>query len=514
MRVSSKPKVGTSASGVSQKKPLLSGIVECLRPNKPQASTHKKNSCEQNTPTLRLSETSGPGSTSTGKGFKPYWNDACMALQSQLWLPHTTGSVEPHSPSLSGSSNYMVGPSSVWKNQYLPKVSIPAPCLPSLPASVPVTTENGLVDASRKIRIYPENEQAFVDMLFLQRRAYNLAIERIKDKQYDTVAVRSEIRELLRIEYAERTFVSVVVDEAVNAAFATLKKCAALWKKGKKAELRFRSRKDTNQTFVVQRLSASGIFPQKLGACHITEQIPEEATHNMAYVTRRHGRWFVKVKYHVTPAPREIQAGAVVALDPGVRTFMTAYSPTQVSKYGEGFAAAEIFPLLRKRDSLLGHRQKLKNAKTDAQWWRDRFRAVHKRLDRISAMIEDRTDDLHRRVAHDLVTSFDTIIVPPFETSQMVAREGRKLRRSSVRQMQSLGHYQFQQTLRWACQKYGKTLVPCTEAYTSKTRSWDGVIINTLGGSTHIRDEYISVDRDINGARGIFLRAHTGQLSP
>ena len=46
------------------------------------------------------------------------------------------------------------------------------------------------------------------------------------------------------------------------------------------------------------------------------------------------------------------------------------------------------------------------------------------------------------------------------------------------------------------------------EAYTSKTLSWDGSIKSNLGGASVIRDESgFGMDRDVNGARGIFLRA-------
>ena len=204
----------------------------------------------------------------------------------------------------------------------------------------------------------------------------------------------------------------------------------------------------------------------------------------------------------------------VIALDPGVRTFMTAFSPSEAIKFGDGYASKRVFPLLRKKDTLLGKRQRLLNTKCDAQWWRDQMRALNRSILRLSARIDDQVSDIHRRVAYDLVSNYSTIICPPFETSQMVAKEGRKLRRSSVRQMQSLGHFAFQQHLKWMCRKYGNTFVACTEAYTSKTRSWDGVIHKTLGGATTISDGEIVVDRDHNGARGIFLLANTRQLTP
>lgn len=41
------------------------------------------------------------------------------------------------------------------------------------------------------------------------------------------------------------------------------------------------------------------------------------------------------------------------------------------------------------------------------------------------------------------------------------------------------------------------------EAYTSKTRSWDGSIVQSLGGAKTITNNNIRVDRDVNGARAL-----------
>ena len=42
----------------------------------------------------------------------------------------------------------------------------------------------------------------------------------------------------------------------------------------------------------------------------------------------------------------------------------------------------------------------------------------------------------------------------------------------------------------------------------TKTLSWDGAVNTKLGGAKAIRDDTgFGMDRDVNGARGIFLRA-------
>ena len=68
-------------------------------------------------------------------------------------------------------------------------------------------------------------------------------------------------------------------------------------------------------------------------------------------------------------------------------------------------------------------------------------------------------------------------------------------------------HYRFQKFLTWKAWQVGKELVLVNEAYTSKTCSWSGGIIPNLGGRRAVAgSDGVRVDRDINGARGIFLR--------
>ena len=55
--------------------------------------------------------------------------------------------------------------------------------------------------------------------------------------------------------------------------------------------------------------------------------------------------------------------------------------------------------------------------------------------------------------------------------------------------------------------EYGVQVVDVCEAYTSKTVSWTGEIVANLGGSKVIKSsEGHRMDRDLNGARGIFIK--------
>ncbi|WP_218139721.1 transposase [Allochromatium warmingii] len=54
--------------------------------------------------------------------------------------------------------------------------------------------------------------------------------------------------------------------------------------------------------------------------------------------------------------------------------------------------------------------------------------------------------------------------------------------------------------------RIGKVVLRVNEACTSKTASWTGEIL-PIGGAKTISSGGVTVNRDINGARGIFLRA-------
>ncbi|TAG86706.1 MAG: transposase, partial [Oscillatoriales cyanobacterium] len=131
-----------------------------------------------------------------------------------------------------------------------------------------------------------------------------------------------------------------------------------------------------------------------------------------------------------------------------------------------------------------------------------------KAADRLKSKIQHLVKELHHKTAKFLVDNFDVILIPSFESSQMVSKSRRKIRSKTVRQMLTLSHYQFKKHLEWKAWEYGKVaLTSINEAYTSKTVSWTGEV-KKIGGSRTIKDsDGNQMNRDLNGARGIFLRA-------
>jgi putative transposase len=209
-----------------------------------------------------------------------------------------------------------------------------------------------------------------------------------------------------------------------------------------------------------------------------------------------HGRWSLCVVVEADVCP-DTQGNRMVSIDPGVRSFVTFYSPFGVGKIGE-HDFSRIQRLCHHMDDLISRRAKEPNR-------RRRYR-MGKALDRMRLKIHDLIDELHHKTALFFVTNFDIILIPKFETSKMVLRGKRKIRAKTVRSMLTFSHYKFQQFLRFKAREHGKIVIAVDEAYTSKTCSWNGKI-KEIGGAKWIKDGDIVVDRDYNGARGIYLRA-------
>jgi putative transposase len=125
---------------------------------------------------------------------------------------------------------------------------------------------------------------------------------------------------------------------------------------------------------------------------------------------------------------------------------------------------------------------------------------------RMRKKIKNLIKEIHFKTARFFVNNFDVILLPTFETSQMVGKKSRKLRSKIVRAMLTWSHYQFKVRLKNKALEFGKIVLDVCEAYTSKTVSWTGEV-KKVGGSRVIEAGGIKMDRDLNGARGIFLRS-------
>ena len=214
---------------------------------------------------------------------------------------------------------------------------------------------------------------------------------------------------------------------------------------------------------------------------------------------KERGQYWLAVPH---PAQCDIETPSgdgAVALDPGIRTFLTFFSETECGKIGYR-AFGRIQRLCHWLDDLI--------SRTAAEPSSQRRRRMRRAQGRLRQKIVNLVDELHWQAARWLTSNYKLILLPTFETQDMTCRAGRRIRSKTARMMLSLRHYEFKRRLLWKAWQRGVLVLEVNEAYTSKTRSWDGSVEEKLGGRTVIRDESgFGMDRDVNGARGTFLRA-------
>ena len=137
-----------------------------------------------------------------------------------------------------------------------------------------------------------------------------------------------------------------------------------------------------------------------------------------------------------------------------------------------------------------------------------RRRSMRKAQRRTLQKVKQRIHDCHHKISKYLVQCYDAVLLPKFETSQMIKKGERKLRCKSVRQMCTWSHYKFRQIINAKCKRYGCHVVDCDEPYTSKTCSNCGNIKYNLKAqkSYDCAVRKSKFDRDFNGARNIMIK--------
>lgn len=217
----------------------------------------------------------------------------------------------------------------------------------------------------------------------------------------------------------------------------------------------------------------------------------------------------------------------VVAMDPGVRTFQTWFSPSK--GWGEfGGKRPNPTPTLPHRvRRRLKHLHPKDPIRTDSDhlfrigMFLDKLisktsKAPSSRkvnMKRAQARARDRikwkVKELHCKATKFFCTEFDVIVLPEFGGGRMSRKTGRKIGSKTVRQMLTWNHYRFRKRIVNKAEELGKVVIHPSEAYTTKTCHKCGWLHQTIGGSKVFRCGGcgMKTGRDLNAAINIFLRA-------
>jgi len=344
---------------------------------------------------------------------------------------------------------------------------------------------------SKSVRLYPTKNQIklFKFWLNCSRYVYNWTIDFLKSCigfNPNWMGVKKYATKLLP------KWTKVIPFQIKGIAIRDAHK--AFW--AAKGHPKFRSRKIPLQSCYIPKsaISDKGVYSKISGKGLIFKEVLPEQPMDSRLVFQ-YNQWFLSVPSKYTNYVAENQGYGIVALDPGIRTFQAFYSETSAGHLGQ-YDIGRINRLCYYLDNLISRTSKIFGNK------KKRMKLAQ---DRIRLKISNLVKELHHKVAHFLVNNFDVILLPTFGVKRM-SKKSSKLRSKTVRQMLTWSHFKFKMFLKNKALEFGKTVIEVCEAYTSRTESWSGKIVN-IGGSKVIGSGKIKLDRDLNGARNIFVRS-------
>ena len=454
-----------------------------------------------------------------GKACSQFWEELSKEISKLLWLPTKTDLQGLDSTLSSGYANSLIAKSwystkitSAPTKSLLPISSpsctvSPVDCIPC--ENTPQKSKNSYKKAPRhkrkkaapnrtlKIRVYPEAElhKTWKQWLAAARYCYNLCISMLKSNPFKSAySLRDAAMDSDLPDWVKKA----PNHPRENAIFDAWD----AWKQAKKpgGKARYRSCREPVQAikFNACNFKSGNWYPglvKKLGF-KASEPIPDNCEYATQLVRDRQ-RWFAIFPSRVEEIPAV--SDKVIALDPGVRTFLTGYDGSSILEFGK----ADIGRIQR----LCSHLDKLTSS--SAKTCRKQKRKMYKAASRIRIRIRHLIDECHKQIANHLTTRYKVIFLPTFETSQMVVKSKRKLNTKTARAMLTWGHYRFERHLKQVAQRRGVVVVDVNESYTSKTCTVCGFVHDKLGGSKNFKCPSCSHkhDRDWGGARNIFIRA-------
>ena len=188
------------------------------------------------------------------------------------------------------------------------------------------------------------------------------------------------------------------------------------------------------------------------------------------------------------------KTGNMICLDPGLRTFMTGITENSSIKIG------------CKVNNYIGNYirriKKIKNNKNISY----HIKKKNERL--INRKIKNKIDDLHWKSANYLVKNYNYILLGDMSAKSIVSNYNSILTPISKEACLRTNYYGFSQRLQFKCKQNNVTFKIVNESYTSKICSNCGNINEELGASIvyNCKDCNLNIDRDINGARNIYIK--------
>jgi len=541
-----------------------SPTVGSAPPSKRTTSKGKNRASRKLTPTTKLSETSGLGSTSKEEDFCEWLTPYCKETSKKLLSRIKTGSAGSPLTSSSGYAREETQISWCKSRSYVPRNKssqrILWPSFTSSPANS--TAHDGTKSKesnkdptpmrSRRIRIKTTPEQARILRFWMKthRQTYNEALRLVKDKKAKVnlclkklVVTRRETDKGSKFEAMKKSPADVRVSaiRSLCKNFASAKAAYAQRKRnikaGKIKNKRRRKKKlnterhrfKTNKPFEVKYKSRQlnsdtfDLEPKSLWMCKknltmfgsnskyrlnlkVSESLSETRTQpsRMCKIAYCFGRW-----YFIVPEEVEHHVGDNTSAS-GEEERIVGIDPglrkafTCVSNFGRideiGIKTSETMKKLKKK------REAILAAAKEAT-----LTAKKKKLKRawyrVNARAKDLVTDLHFKTIRFLLDNYDVIILGKINVQQLLSKEGQSQFNKDM--FRFLSHFLFRQRLLMKTDILpSKKVIIQNESYTTQTCVRCGVLKTDVGAAAVYNCSrcMFKIGRDISGASNILLR--------
>jgi putative transposase len=303
-------------------------------------------------------------------------------------------------------------------------------------------------------------------------------------------------------------------------------------------DMKFKSKKRDGESSIVipKQLWKHKQLPKGFGVLKANELLPDQLPTDCRLIKTPTGKFYLCLVQPLeirSENQRPSQHSRVLALDPGIRTFLTGYDP---SGYIYEWGANDIkrirrlygvcnqlksmcdqqVSIQRKRPTIMYRSKrdnKLYGEKECYMNHRKRYKIKNVVITRIKERIQNLINELHRKCIKWIIENFTFVLLPKFEVSRLVMKvqngKRRKIDKKTTRSLLSWNHYKFRMRLLSKIREYPWCKVElCNESYTSKTCGQCGFIHEKLEGNKTFKCPQcnFTCDRDHNASRNIWLK--------
>ena len=473
--------------------------------------------------------------------IKPFWNSDIQKLSDKLFLPSFDNLKFPNKTIKTFNC-------STWFNVNHYKSLDLNPYKLKTSKNIQI---NDTITKSRKIKLFLNAEQrSFMKQIIgTYRYYYNRTVsiinnydknnhtswfylERNKFKiyvpinnPYDISTLRPIIKQF-EPKWLLIKFPSHLMDEAIRECIYRFKTCLSTFKKyGKPFEFRFKKKSNLRQTINLEKSmintskNSLNLFVNwKLNDKFMFRNISKSEDLNKYGGIRGSSLTYHSVlktfilNLTYTEKTKLNNKKEVASIDPGLRKFVTIYSPSQIVEIGKDgnkrlYKVCKEIDIIKSRMDSKNYFQKdvrivggIINYKVTSSRRRSLRKALHRKIQ----YLKNLKDEIHNKTINYLCTNYKKIIYPPFKSQELADKLTSKLSRT----LYNYSFYKFKEKLINKGKETNTQIMIKPEYYTSMTCGKCGNIKTNLGRNELYECNKcgLKIDRDYNASRNILLR--------